>query len=70
MALELDGEDCVETTEGLGPGRFTPASTGLVSSITAGKLEMVRLEDSAWTLLSERVIDSNSSDAEVDVKED
>ena len=61
MALELEEEeDTWATTGRLGPARLTPV---LVLSDMSGRLEMVRLDVSACTLLSERVTDSKLSSA-------
>ena len=50
MALELDGDDWLETdtTDGLGPTIIS--GTVSVSSIARGKLEIDKLDDSACTL--------------------
>ena len=70
MALELDGEDTLDTTGGAGPTRLA-AGAGLVWSSIRGKEEIVKLDDSACILLSERVTDSNlPSDGDGDVMED
>lgn len=68
MALELEEEDTWGTTGRLGPARLTLV---LVSSDITGRLEMVRLDVSACTLLFERVTDSNVwSAGDGDVMED
>ena len=58
MALELDGEDWEDTAATGGATKFAEAAAVFLSSTSTGKLEMDKLDDSACTILSDKVMDS------------
>ena len=67
MALELDEEDWEDTAVTGEATKLAEAAAVFLSSNTTGKLEMDKLDDSAWTILSDKVIDSKLlCDSEVD----